>query len=151
MKLIKITNMLLIFCLLPLAVFSQDAPVEKSESRGLTVKITGLKNDRGKVMIALCNSEENFSSHEEVFRGAAVEVVNKEAQAVFKDIPPGEYAVKVFHDQNENGKMDTNFLGIPREKYGFSNNAKGKFGPPKWKDAKFDFVNPDTTLEIRLN
>jgi uncharacterized protein (DUF2141 family) len=147
----KICNMLLILCLLPPAVFSQDAVGEKSEMGNLTIKVTGLKNDKGKVMIALCNSEENFSSYEEVFKGARVDAVDKEAQALFKDIAYGEYAVKVFHDQNENGKMDANFLGIPKEKYGFSNNARGKFGPPKWKDAKFEFDNPDTTLEIRLN
>ena len=60
---------------------------------------------------------------------------------VLEEIPEGEYAIAVFHDENTNGKLDTNFLGIPKEQYGFSNHAKGQMKPPKFEDAKFKLTN----------
>ena len=56
----------------------------------------------------------------------------------------GMYGIAVFHDENKNGKMDKNFLGIPQEAYGFSNNMRVTFGPPKWEKSKF-VVNTATT------
>ena len=56
------------------------------------------------------------------------------------EIPDGIYAIGIFVDTNNNNKMDRNFLGIPKEQYGFSNNAKGSFGPPSFKDASFEIT-----------
>ena len=67
----------------------------------------------------------------------------------FKEIPKGEYAVAVFHDKNSNEKMDVNFLGIPKEAYGCSNNAKGFMGPPKYEDAKF-LLTANRILRIEI-
>ena len=67
----------------------------------------------------------------------------------FENIPEGTYAVSIFHDENNNDKLDSNFIGIPKEDYGCSNNAKGFMGPPKWKDAKFE-LNSDKTITITL-
>ena len=67
----------------------------------------------------------------------------------FEDIPEGTYAVSIFHDENDNGKMDTNFLGIPSEDYGCSNDASGFLGPPKWEDAKFQ-LKENTSIKITL-
>ena len=68
----------------------------------------------------------------------------------FKDIPVGIYAVSVFHDENDNGKLDTNSFGIPNEQFGCSNNAKGFMGPSKWKNAKFELKDKDQNLIIKL-
>jgi uncharacterized protein (DUF2141 family) len=68
---------------------------------------------------------------------------------VFKDVPYGEYAVKVFHDENDNLKIDIGWRG-PTERYGFSNGARGIFGPPDFDDAKFAFDKPELKLEIAL-
>jgi uncharacterized protein (DUF2141 family) len=67
----------------------------------------------------------------------------------FKDLPPGEYAAVAFQDVNGNGKLDKNFLGIPREPYGFSNSARGSAGPPKFSAAAVT-LNPDGTTTIVL-
>jgi len=68
-----------------------------------------------------------------------------------KNIPFGEYAIKVFHDEDSDDKIDTNFIGIPTESYGFSNNVKGFFGLPGFEKAKFHFNKQDMQIEIKLN
>ena len=65
------------------------------------------------------------------------------------DLPNGTYAIGIFVDTNYNNKMDRNFFGVPKEQYGFSNDAKGSFGPPSFKDASFT-VSGDMKLEINL-
>ena len=62
-----------------------------------------------------------------------------------RDLAYGQYAIAVYHDKNKNGLLDTNMLGIPLEEYGFSNNARGRFGPASWSQAKFT-VNKRTTV-----
>ena len=74
---------------------------------------------------------------------------NKKATAIFKNIARGMYAISVFHDKNDNKKMDTNFVGIPKEPTGMSNGAKAFFGPPKYKDAKF-MVEANVVMPIKV-
>ena len=69
---------------------------------------------------------------------------------VFENIPHGDYALKVFHDENENQKLDTNFIGMPKEKFGFSNDAMGRFGPPSFEQARFRFEESATTLRVEM-
>ena len=65
------------------------------------------------------------------------------------DLPNGTYAIGIFVDTNYNNEMDRNFFGVPKEQYGFSNDAKGSFGPPSFKDASFT-VSSEMKLEINL-
>lgn len=68
---------------------------------------------------------------------------------VFENLPSGEYAISLYHDENENNKLDTGWFGIPNEGYGCSNNAKGMMGPPKYEDAKFQLTsNKEMTIKI---
>jgi uncharacterized protein (DUF2141 family) len=69
---------------------------------------------------------------------------------VFNKVHAGTYGLSAFHDQNENGKLDTNFLGMPIEDYCASNNARGVFGPPSFDDAKFTFRGGTKKLEAHL-
>ena len=64
-------------------------------------------------------------------------------------LPHGEYAIAIFVDANRNGKMDKNFLGIPKEQYGFSNNVMGRMAAPSFEQAKFEVTGP-TTQNIKL-
>jgi uncharacterized protein (DUF2141 family) len=77
-------------------------------------------------------------------------ILNGHATCQFENIPSGTYAVSVFHDENSNGKLDTNFLGIPREGVGASNNAKGHLGPPKFSAAAFHHSGSRTALKITV-
>jgi uncharacterized protein (DUF2141 family) len=129
---------------------SSDQPAVPSTAVGkLTVVPVGLEKDRGNAMIHLARGEADFAGEGEPFRLAVVKVENKEAVAVFEDVPHGEYAIKIFHDENTNQKLDTNFVGIPKEKYGSSNNVRA-FGPPSYEDARFRFEEEATTIEIEM-
>ena len=119
----------------------------------LTVILSGFPSNVGKAMVALVNSEESFKARkgEQVpYRSIALKINQLETRTVFNAIPYGHYAVKVFHDENDNDDLDTNFLGIPSESYGFSNNAHGTFGPPDYEDAIFSFNPEQTSITILI-
>jgi len=116
-----------------------------------TVKVTmtDFDNNKGTALVGLYNSEENFLEKEFMSRKSKIE--NKTATVTFTDVPDGVYAVSCFHDEDDNEKLNL-FMGMmPTEDYGTSNNAPSNFGPPKWKDAKFEVKNGEIkTFEINL-
>jgi uncharacterized protein (DUF2141 family) len=116
----------------------------------LTVEAHNLDSDSGYVLLILFKGEEGFPSDAERAHAYTGELVKgKKATLQFRDLPSGEYAIAALHDENSNGKMDTNMLGIPKEAYGASNDANNPFGPPKYADARFT-LSSDTTLRIRM-
>ncbi|WP_115461488.1 DUF2141 domain-containing protein [Winogradskyella aurantiaca] len=112
----------------------------------IEVTIENLKSDDGKVLVGLYNTEKDFL--EDTFMGEVGVIKDKTTKVVFNNVPSGTYAVSYIHDANDNDKMDTNFMGIPKEGYGCSNNAKGFMGPPKWEDAKFELTE---SISITIN
>jgi len=123
---------------------------QEEETFDLTVEITGITTDAGKVFIAVYDKQENFLKDTEKSLKTNVVVENKKAIAKFKGLKKGEYAISIFHDENDNNKMDTKIFGIPKEPYGFSNNATGFMGPPKFEDAKF-LIDSNKTIQIKVN
>jgi uncharacterized protein (DUF2141 family) len=119
---------------------------------GIHVKILNIRNSRGTVACALFDSAQGFP--EEYLRMATnvmiIKVRKDQARCDFEDIPPGTYAMAVVHDENMNGKLDTNFLGIPREGYGFSNDAKGPLGAPPFSAASFPYNGQNIELTMSL-
>ena len=114
----------------------------------LEVTVVNLKNTKGKVMLALFDSEEAFL--EDFTTGKEVKIEGEEVVAVFENLSSGTYAMSVFHDENENKELDSNKMGIPKEPYGFSNNARGLFGPAKFEDAKFELSkNLKISIEVK--
>ena len=139
------------FLLLSTSIYSQDSlSTEQQKSGNMIVRINNLSSDEGKVMIALTNSKENYNGRN-AFRGAAADIKDGKAEYVFENIPFGEYAVKCYHDENMNGKLDSNMMGIPKEKYAFSNNAKGTFGPASYEDAKFTFTTDNQFVVLDID
>ena len=120
---------------------------QEKETYTLIVKISGLKSNKGNILAGVYNSEIDFLKNE--YKGDVVEIKEKRATIIFKNIDAGEYAVSFIHDENKNNKMDTNFFGIPKEDYGCSNNAKSFMGPPKYEDAKF-MLSENKTILIEL-
>lgn len=114
----------------------------------LTIEFELAKNKKGQLFVALYNTEEDFLK--EAMEGAIVAVENGIATVLFEQLNYGTYAVSSFYDKNDNGKLDTNFLGIPKEPTAMSNNAKGSFGPPKFKDAKFMLASKNKTIKIKF-
>lgn len=116
----------------------------------ITVKTEKYRNEKGFAMIALHNTPKTFLKKAAPFRKERVAIVNGVASATFKDIPFGTYSVAVFHDENDNFDLDANFVGIPKEDYGFSNNARKKYGPPSYKDTLFELSENEKTLTIQV-
>jgi len=142
--------------LLTMVLFTKSTPCKIyghiSPAAGrLTVMTTGFRNDDGAVSVTLFSQASAFPRQRE--KAIAIvysKIINKKSETVFNNLSPGEYAISVFHDENDNKKMDTNFLGIPKEGVGASNNARGHFGPPKYEDAKFIFNGSDQTISISI-
>jgi uncharacterized protein (DUF2141 family) len=131
---------------LPAVVFAQTA------CPGIHVKILDIRNSTGTVACALFESPAGFPS--EFLHSATnvmiIKIRKSQARCDFEDIPPGTYAMVVIHDENMNGKLDTNALGIPKEGYGFSNDAKKWLGTPSFSEASFtyDGQNVDMTMSL---
>ena len=138
-------NLLLIFTILLSGILTTNA---QEETFDLTIQISGLNSDKGTLLIALYDKKENFLK--KIFKGNAIKIKDKKSEVTFNKVPKGEYAVSFIHDENDNKKMDTNFLGIPKEDYGCSNNARGFMGPPKYDDAKFN-LDSNKSITIKIN
>jgi uncharacterized protein (DUF2141 family) len=109
----------------------------------LNIEITGLRNNNGKIMIQL------FDENEKVITQEIGQIKDKMSSFSIKNLKPGKYAVRYYHDENLNGKMETNMAGKPTEGYGFSNNIIGKFGPPPFEKWLFEFSeNKKITLTL---
>ena len=118
---------------------------QENKTLTITLEITTTKYNKGHVLLALYDSEKNYMK--EIFRSAEVPIKNNKAKIIFNLLEKGEYAFSFFQDLNENKKIDTNFLGIPKEPYGFSNQKKGRFGPPKFKEVAFK-LNKNEVFKI---
>jgi uncharacterized protein (DUF2141 family) len=103
------------------------------------VELTGLQDASGNAYIAVYNSEDAWLGDDTVLQQKIVIAAALDGEVVRTELalPPGEYAFSIFYDSNNNGKLDTNFLGIPKEPLALSNNARAKYGPPKYADAVF--------------
>lgn len=101
----------------------------------LTIEITDLRNNNGKIVLDFYNEQE------ETVMSANQVIIDNKCIIVLNNIKPGIYGFKYFHDENENSELDTNLIGIPKEGYGFSNNAKGRFGPPDLEKTLFEVKN----------
>jgi len=113
----------------------------------LTINISEVESGKGPVMVALYAGDEAYKSGESTF-ASKVKAASEKESVTFKDLPDGEYAVKMYQDENSNNELDFNMLGIPKEGYGFSNNV-GRFGQPDYKEAKFT-VKENTVIEMEL-
>ncbi|PQJ76164.1 hypothetical protein BTO13_06485 [Polaribacter gangjinensis] len=131
-------------------IFSLQTIKAQDETFTLTVEVFGLKKNTGKVFLAVFDNEGTFLKTDKEVKGMSVIIVNNKAIAQFKGLKKGDYALSLFHDKNNNNKLDTNFIGIPKEPYAFSNNATGFMGPPSFKDSKIS-LNADKTIAIKLN
>ena len=128
------------------------AQSQEPQESVIHVDIDGLRSDRGQVLCALFSSAADFPKRaDRAVAHAKSEISGRHATCEFLGVSPGTYAVSVFHDENSNGKLDTNLLGIPREGVGASNNAKGHFGPPKFSAAAFQLSGGRINLKISVN
>jgi len=117
----------------------------------ITVAVRNFKNNNGTCLICLYNNADAFVGKGEPLRKLKVSVSGKTASAVFEGLPAGTYAISVIHDANNNNQFDTNFIGIPTEGYGASQNKLPFAAAPKFDDNKFSVGNnASASVNIRL-
>lgn len=140
-----------VFFFIMMMTIGQTAIAGQATPRSTTLKIhiTGFENSNGQAKVALVNSQDNYESDGKPYKGINCKIANNEVVQTIS-LPYGEYAVKVFHDENSNDELDTFMFGIPKERYGFSNDARGSFGPPDYKDARFVLESPEQEISITV-
>lgn len=114
----------------------------------LTVVVTGVRNASGTIRVGLFDTSDQFLKNAKV--GETAKAAAGQVAITFTDLPKGEYAISVIHDENGNEELDSNFIGIPQEGFGFGNNKMGMFGPPSFDEAKIKWEGTDLMTEIKL-
>jgi len=141
---------------LGLAVWLAATPVTSEEpakdaTASVEILVENVASEQGVIVVALTSSAAQFDSGDAFVRSDdAVAIDEGRAERTFEEVPLGVYAVKVFHDENGNGDLDTNFVGYPTEAFGFSNDAMGRFGPPSFEEAAFAVETNPTRVRISL-
>ena len=115
----------------------------------LTVEVNNTKADKGPVLGALYGSADGWLQFSKAVQSGTAPVSGDKTVLVLRDLPAGTYALSLYQDENGNGKLDSNFIGIPQERTGFSRDAQGNMGPPRFQDAALD-LQADTTITIQL-
>jgi uncharacterized protein (DUF2141 family) len=147
-RVVSLASVVILFPVLLLPPLRAQSP----NTGTLTVRVVGAHNASGEIRVALFQNAEGFPGDaSKAFRTqpAQIDPQTLSAKVSFTGIPQGVYAVSVFHDENGNGKLDKNFVGIPKEAYGASNNRPKRMRPPTFDEAKFS-LNSQQTLEIQL-
>jgi uncharacterized protein (DUF2141 family) len=144
------TNMRKIFRILFTMIFFVTVLTVPAQTYTITVTYTGLRNDQGKLYSSLYNSPEGYPKQvSAAFKLSSSQILHGTCRIVYDNIPKGIYAIACYHDENDNGKIDRNFFGVPTEGTGASNNARGFWGPPKFTDAQF-LVSSDIKETIQI-
>ena len=120
-----------------------------STSYDLTINVKGFPSSKGDAYIAIYRATDDFPVFGKQYKGKTTTISGNASQVVFSGIPSGSYAVAVYHDKNNNNVLDKNYLGIPTESYGFSNNARRTFSAPNFSEAAV-VVNNSKTINITV-
>ena len=144
---------LALFAVLVFANLPAMASAQSPSCPGIHVNVLNIRNSTGTVACALFESPVGFPTEFLLYATniMVIKIRHAGARCDFLDIPPGTYALAVTHDENMNGKIDTNWLGIPTEGYGFSNDAKAMLGPPSFHATSFTYDGQDMELTISLH
>lgn len=106
----------------------------------MTITVRGISELKGNLMLAIFDKSEGFGYDDYAFIKLVIKVNSKNQEIILSTLTEGKtYAVALFHDVNNNKRLDKNLFGIPVEKYGFSNNARSTFGPPSFESAAFSY------------
>lgn len=132
--------------LIALTALAAAPHAQAQEVSALSVQLSGLQ-PQGAIMLQLFDSEAGYESGRGG-RAIRLPVSAATAEINFSGLAPGEYAIRLFHDVNGDGEMNTNPFGIPTEPFAFSNNARGQFGPAAWANAVFTIAPGDNVQAI---
>ena len=136
--------LLLLFSCIPGSLFAAS---------GVAVTVNKVSPGKGRLHIALVNKAQFLMRKKlkKPLKKGIVEPLGESVQFTFKDVPPGDYAVQVMQDFDGDGFMTYNWLGLPKEPWGISNNPPVRFGPPKWERAKFTVTESSGVVRVSLD
>lgn len=115
----------------------------------IKVNVTGFSNNDGTAYVALYNKSSDFPVYGKQLEGKVVSIKDKKCEVSFKNLKQGSYAIAVYHDENNNNKLDKNLFGAPTESYGFSNNIRPMFSAPTFDECKF-YLSSDKSVNIKV-
>lgn len=121
----------------------------QSETGKMTISLTNLRNNKGHALVSLFRDGVGYPDQPaKAFRKEKLVITDRKVTLHLEGIPAGSYAIAILHDENDDLRMNTNWIGIPKEGYGFSNNVMGTLGPPSIQKASFRFEpgNPATIV-----
>jgi uncharacterized protein (DUF2141 family) len=122
-----------------------------AQNKEITISVNGFNSDKGKCIIYVFNKKQGFPDEtKNAVKTISCNISDGKCATVLKDLPDGEYAISILHDENSNAKIDTNFFGIPKEGSGASNNPKSSDGPPTYTDAKFKYTGTTQIMGITV-
>ena len=152
---LKLVFKLTTACLLVSGIAIAEATVDKSQSSNgkLNLTITNVSSDKGNLVIQIFDKKKDWLEDDRIKKTMQLPLSDKVKDAKIDteiSLPVGEYAIFLFHDLDKNKELKTNWIGIPREPVGTSNNAKGRMGPPKYKDAAFKLEGQELNMTIKL-
>ena len=128
-----------------------SAPAREAARARVLAVFTDLKSDRGRLRVSLFLAARGFPTDSEfACRRLVVPIRDREARVSFDDLEPGRYAVSAFHDEDDDGKLREGLLGMPAEGIAMSNDARGRFGPPKFEEATFDAAAGATEVRMKI-
>ena len=120
-------------------------------SATLSAQINDARSDKGKILVLVFNDPDGFPDKvEKAFKKLVLQPKNRKAELILENLPAGKYAFTVLHDEDDNGIMNTSRIGIPQEKYGFSNNPKIYFGPPSFEKSAVQVGAKNKTIQINI-
>lgn len=121
------------------------------QTTSLELIIRNPKSNKGTIQVLIFNSEVGFPSEpKRAFLALVLPISNLSSRKIIENLPPGEYAISVFHDEDGDGQMKKNSLGIPLDRFGFSNNPTLYFGPPSFAKCAISVKNTTQKIEIKL-
>ncbi|KRA50797.1 DUF2141 domain-containing protein [Pseudoxanthomonas sp. Root630] len=120
-----------------------------AQAAELTVVLQDVRAQTGLIKVALVDSQAGWDGQAAPVQATGAPPSGEQATFVFKDLKPGAYAVLITHDENGNGQLDTNMMGMPVEGYGFSNNPR-VMRKPTWDEARFELAGEATRIDVAL-
>lgn len=124
-----------------------SALAAQAQSR-LEVTVMNVKDTTGTIRVGIFKNEDTFLK--DAIMGKVVKATKGEVFVVFEGVPDGTYAFSIIHDENKNGELDSNIIGIPKEGFGFSNDAMGTFGPPSFEKSAFALKSESRKMKVTM-
>lgn len=117
----------------------------------IMLEVHGMRNSKGHVLVSVFDDAAGFPDDAaRATKKLQLDIRNGKALFSLSGLPDGEYAVAVLHDENDDGKLNTNWIGLPKEGFGFSNNVMGMFGPPSFHKAKVKVSGGRVDVKLRM-